>query len=416
MLLKNLPFQLLLTIGFAALLGPFLPPAALNFFYTIGNLFKDLLMMFIPFVVCGYLMSAIVSFEKRSLYLVLVVLLIAVTSSFISAVGSYGLSELIVNLVSMDGLQLGAQNCGHSTVCTLWSLPFKSPFTPHHAIIVALGLGFASVFMRSQALQNLGLALRDHSTSVLKKFFIPLLPLYVLAVTLKIQSDGALGLLFTGYGKIFLILYSVGFALLFLGLFLLAGSWKGTTKLLKTFWTPTITAFTTMSGIATMPFLVDAVEKASGSKNYARFTIPLTINIHVFGDALAIIVTALTLLHIQTGALPTFVDFLPFAGFYCMARFFSACVPGGGIITIIPFVKSAYGMAPEVVGLMTALYILQDPLITVLNILGNGIFALAIKPFILDRLKKSAGPAEKLTDTQTDSFSYTKDTPLPKAD
>ena len=58
---------------------------------------------------------------------------------------------------------------------------------------------------------------------------------------------------------------------------------------------PAITAFTTMSGVAAMPFLVTSVSASTRNKPYAEFSVPLT-NIHTLGDGFIITMTALSLL------------------------------------------------------------------------------------------------------------------------
>ena len=88
MLIKQLPFQLFLTVTFA-IFGSFLPATVLSGLYTLGVLFKDLLMMFIPLVVWGYLMSALVAFDKKSVLLAVGLVLLTVASSFITALTAF---------------------------------------------------------------------------------------------------------------------------------------------------------------------------------------------------------------------------------------------------------------------------------------------------------------------------------------
>jgi len=393
MFLRNLPLQLLLTVVLAVLFGSWLPLPVSNVLYTLGCAFKDMLMLFIPLVVCGYLMASIVSFDKKSLILIAGVVCLTSLSSFVTSVFAYGFSKTILSLVTVTALPLATDLPPSDELVLLWQIPFTSPFTPTVAIFTALLLGFLAVFANVKALKTLANSVRDGTTHVLKTYLIPLLPLYVLAVVLKIQSEGSVRLLFAGYGKIFLLLYA--FVLLFaLGAFwLLAGRHiKQTAAYLKTFWSTTVTAFTTMSGIASMPFLVEATEEATGSKDYARFTIPLTINIHTLGDGLVIPITSLTLLYMQDGVLPSFATFLPFAGAYTLARFFNACVPGGGVLIMAPFAEKYLGLSNELVGFLTTLYILQDPLITTTNAVGNALFALAAKPLVMLGLKSTKPP------------------------
>jgi Na+/H+-dicarboxylate symporter len=52
-----------------------------------------------------------------------------------------------------------------------------------------------------------------------------------------------------------------------------------------------------------------------------------------------------------------------------------AAIPGGGIVVMLPILESCLGFNSEMLSLITALYILFDPVITSANVLGNGMFA-----------------------------------------
>ena len=388
-LLKSLPFQIALTVLCGFFISPLLPLWALNLGYTAGVFFKDLLMIFIPFVVAGYLMSSLVSFEKRSLWLVLGIVALTIFSSFLTIMASYGLAIVSFPLLSLGALSLDvcALTC---PLETLWVIPFKSPLTPSVAIIIALILGMVAVIWEIAPLKQGAEFLRDQSTRILKRYFVPFLPIYVLSVVLKIQSEGTLGILLKGYGKVFCALH--GFILLsFVGATIAVAHLTGLRLrvLFKNLFSTVIAALSTMSGVATMPFLVEGISDVLRNKIYPGFVIPLTTNIHTVGDGFCISVTAFALLVMTQGKLPGFHMVLIYTFYYCLARFFSACVPGGGALIMAPFVRDYLGLAPEFIGLLITLYMLQDPLITLWNTLGNGLFVLSTKPFFAKYLPKT---------------------------
>jgi Na+/H+-dicarboxylate symporter len=75
---------------------------------------------------------------------------------------------------------------------------------------------------------------------------------------------------------------------------------------------------------------------------------------------------------------PAFFTYLVFALYFVMTKFSVAAIPGGGIIVMLPILESQLGFTTEMSSLITALYILFDPVITCANILGNGGFVLAL--------------------------------------
>jgi len=73
---------------------------------------------------------------------------------------------------------------------------------------------------------------------------------------------------------------------------------------------------------------------------------------------------------------PDFSTYLIFTIFYCLTKFSAAGVPGGGVLVILPVAQAYLGLSPEMATLLFTIYVLQDPLITAANVMGNGAFAL----------------------------------------
>jgi Na+/H+-dicarboxylate symporter len=93
------------------------------------------------------------------------------------------------------------------------------------------------------------------------------------------------------------------------------------------------------------------------------------------GDCFSISILALTILVSFGHPLPTLEEYMLFTVFFVLAKFAVAAVPGGGILVMIPILEKYLGFTPEMLSLITALYILFDPIVTSANVLGNGAFA-----------------------------------------
>lgn len=82
---------------------------------------------------------------------------------------------------------------------------------------------------------------------------------------------------------------------------------------------------------------------------------------------------------------PVLPDYFIFAFYFVLAKFSVAAIPGGGILVMLPILESYLGFNAEMMSLITAIYILFDPVITCVNVLGNGAFAVIVdkivKPF-----------------------------------
>ena len=123
----------------------------------------------------------------------------------------------------------------------------------------------------------------------------------------------------------------------------------------------------------------------------ARSVIPATVNIHLVGDCFAIPIFALAILVSFQGGLPSLEHYALFTFYFVMAKFAVAAVPGGGVLVMLPVLEKYLGFSAPMLSLITALYVIFDPLITAANIMGNGAFAMGFS--------KLYAKTEKLSNT-----------------
>lgn len=180
------------------------------------------------------------------------------------------------------------------------------------------------------------------------------------------------------YAPVFLIVVGTQMSYV-LWLYMIASKFS-----LPTFWRyiknvlpATITGFSTISSAATMPLLILCTEKNLPNPDVADMIIPATINTHTIGSAIGITILSLSTLLAFGHELPTFLEFFEFGMVYALAKFAVAAVPGGAIIVVTPLLETYLHFSTEMVGLVTAFYMLFDPFGTATNVTGNGFFPIA---------------------------------------
>ena len=373
---NNIPLQLFLCLVFALTIGELLPITYVEYSYTISSVIKDLLMHFLPLLVFSYIASALGAFKARGLALIVVVLICICLSNAITVIAGYGLSCLVLPLIiEPDALQVIKNST--VTINNLWQLPIK-PFIPtDKTMLVGALLGVFLGFYPVQAISTAILKLRDFSTNAFRKVFIPLLPLFILGFLLKIAKEDALWPLIQQYTGVFVFTcVAIVFYLTVLYFIAAKGNIAEFKIYLKQMLPAGITGFSTVSSAATMPVTIDATERNLKDRNYADFVIPSTVNVHLIGDGIGISITAIALMIINGSGIPDFGHYLIFVLYYCIAKFSCAAVPGGGVLVLIPVFQSYLGMSNETASLLASIYILQDPIITSANVMGNGAFAI----------------------------------------
>ncbi len=313
---------------------------------------------------------------------------------------SYGVSLAALPFLTQGKMiQLsGAQE----TINTLFSVPFPVILEPKWAMIVGSVYGLVISIRPYEPARQTIFKLRNLITKILQKSFIPLLPIYVFGFVLKMQMEGSLSVLFQSGGQIIALMISL--IILYIGLmYAIAANFTPSrfVTYIRNIFPAAFTGFTTMSSAATMPVTLDATEKNMNDKSYAQLVIPATVNIHLIGDALGIPLLGLATLQLSGLPMPDFQSFAIFAGFFCVAKFSTAGIPGGGILVLLPTLQSHLGLTEEMLGFVTTLYILQDSIFTGSNVAGNGAFALVSRKImkaisLIDNTNPEADPQPEI--------------------
>jgi Na+/H+-dicarboxylate symporter len=308
--------------------------------------------------------------------LIVGVLLTVVCSNALAVLVSFSFGKAFLPFLSKGTLKTLLLD--QREISPFFSFPIKPLIKTEYAMLAGIFTGVAlSLWKSGEFLKPYFFKLRDGATLFLKKGFIPVLPLYIFGFILKLQHDGAISMIAKNYAQIFII--SFAFTLFYIfSLYFVAASLnlKRAFRYVKEMLPAFISGFSTMSSAATMPLTIAGTTRNLKNEEYADFVIPITTNSHMMGDNLNIILMSLSLMLMMGLPLPSFSEFLPFVFYYCIAKFSCAGVPGGGVLVILPVAEKHLGLPSDVTAVLATLYILQDPIMTASNVMGNGAFAL----------------------------------------
>lgn len=374
-MLKSLPFQLVICVIVALFIGNHLDISTIRLFVSFSCAIKDILMMVLPLVIVTYISTAILSLEQRAPVLIICVMVMICLSNIAAVLTSYMVSCL--TLPALTAGKLIDLSIAQDGLTPLFTLPLPKLLDPSHALILGMIYGLTFSIYKNEKAKNLALKLRSYVTLFLQRVFIPVLPIYVFGFVLKMQKEGTLGTLLTNYGQIFFVICLLLISYITF-VYLVAHSFnvRETLQSLRQMLPAGITGFSTMSSAAAMPVTLAAIEKNIKNAGFTQLVIPTTVNIHLMGDALGIPLIGLAILQLSGLPLPSLESYLIFTGYFCMAKFSTAAIPGGGVLVLLPTLQMHLGLTPEMAGLVATIYILQDSLFTSANVMGNGGFAL----------------------------------------
>lgn len=220
---------------------------------------------------------------------------------------------------------------------------------------------------------------------VIRKAIIPLLPLYIFGIFLKMGVEGTVMTILGLFLKVIIVIFVLHVALLLIQ-FCIAGAVSGRNPLksLRQMLPAYMTALGTQSSAATIPVTLAQAKKIGVRAEVADFVIPLCGTIHLSGSTLKIVACALALSIM--GGMPSdagvYTEFIFMLGIAMVA---APGVPGGAIMASIGLIGLILGFDEDMQGMMIALYIAMDSFGTACNVTGDGAIAM-----IVDRIFKKS--------------------------
>ncbi len=375
--LNSMPLYLLACILFTLIFGGNLCLSTIRIFYTISSIIIEVLLFLMPPLVFIFLFSSLLAFGKKAPLFIGILLGLILLSNCLGLLFSYSAARLFLPEFAINNKFILAAD----EVLALFnfSLPkiISIESTMLYSVILVIVLVFIPErFINHQKLEDKFNRLQQHVLTYLVKVLIPLMPLYVLGFGLKMQYEGNLQTLFTNFKPILGI--NIVLVISYIFMLYLFASYLLKQKLMPTLanMLPAgIAAFTTMSSAATLPLTIIGIEKNLKNPKQAQLFGSATANIHVIGDGITITFTSLALLYFSHATLPDLLHFMPYIFFFSLANLSCIGIPGGSIFIILPILQQYLGLSYELSSVLTTIYILQDPISTCTNVLGNGAFS-----------------------------------------
>ncbi len=381
--MKRIKISLLLKIVIAILLGIgcsyFFPEALVRVFVTVNSLFGNFLNFIIPLLILGLVAPGIAELGRGAGRMLGVTALLAYCSTVLSGYFSYGVCSLVYPRIlergsfSSDETLAAAQSLEPYFVIDMPPL-----FGVMSALILSFVLGLALASVKGSAFRTVLGEFREVIMLVIRRVIIPLLPLYIFGIFLKMGAEGTVMTIVGLFIKVILVIFILHVVLLLLQ-FCIAGAVAGKNPLrsLRNMLPAYMTALGTQSSAATIPVTLAQAKKNGVRAEVADFVIPLCGTIHLSGSTLKIVACTLAIAY-MTGMpadIGTYTEFIFMLGIAMVA---APGVPGGAIMASVGIIGSILGFDEDMQGLMIALYIAMDSFGTACNVTGDGAIALIV--------------------------------------
>ncbi len=382
-----MPFILLTVILLVVLLERFIPVALLSFFYALSLTIKSVIIFLLPAVIFMLLFKTTAGLSGKATKIIFLLLLGICCSNFISTLISYVIGSGIYHLDL--SINLPKDSIG---LAPAWAFSLPKLIGNDIAMFSGLILGITLSLAKPKWAETISAGF-DKYIGLALKFILCLIPLFIIGFMGKLIHDKVIESILYDYALIFLLVALAQYGYIFF-IYLLANGFKFIPFVtsIKNMIPAAIAGFGSMSSAAALPLTLIGAEKNTNQSPLTRLVIPTTVNIHLIGDCFAIPIFAFAIMKSFGVTDPSFLSYLSFAFYFVLAKFSVAAIPGGGIIVMLPILESQLGFTAEMASLITALYILFDPIITTANICGNGAFAMLINK--IASLKKTPKTAQ----------------------
>ncbi len=383
---QKMPVILLAIIAAIFILDGFIPYEVKSHIFALSLLVKSIIIFSLPFIIFMLLFKTVAKLSSSATKIILLVLGGVCCSNFLSTMISYQIGSAVYG---MDLSLAIPQDV--SGLLPAWKVIVPSVASNDIAMFSGLILGVLSSLVVPRVAAKIS-AFFDTVVSWAFKVLTCIVPVFIVGFILKLNHDKVIHTIAQDYALIF-TLVALSLAVYIAAIYFVSSRFRLSAFVasLKNMFPAAIAGFSSMSSAAAMPLTIMGAEKNSANPTLARLAIPTTVNVHLIGDCFAIPIFAFAVMKNYGMAEPMFYSYLIFALYFVLAKFSVAAIPGGGILVMLPILESQLGFTAEMGSMITALYILFDPVITCANVLGNGGFAM-----VLDRLRGRRDAAEKV--------------------
>lgn len=381
----SLIWLMLIAVALGIFVGHFASVSLVRVTVTFNAFFSSLLAFIVPLLVLALVTAAISETTSGAGKMLVWTIVLAYLSTILSGLFGYSVGSFVFPDMVASGKT--TENPVKEEVVAMFQPYFKLSFPPvmdtMSALVLAFMLGIGVVKFKLETIGKLVSELRNVVMMVISGMVIPLLPVYIFGVFMKMTKTGEMELILSVYWKICVMILLL-LAILLVIQYLIAG-WiarKNPFKMMYNMFPALLTALASSSSAATLPITLNCAKKMGASDNVVNFVIPMCANVHLSGASLRIVALAVaTMLMFDVP-----FNFLTMFGFiliFSITVLAAPGIPGGVIFAAVGLLQAMLGFSEPMIAIMISLNVALDSLGTAVNVTGDGALMM-----IIDKIMK----------------------------
>ena len=370
-------WKVLIACLLGCLLGRVLPVPAIRIFTTFNYVFSQYIEFMVPLIIIGLVTPAICRMGSDAGKMLLFTILLAYFSSVLAGTFSYGVSVVAFPGL-LDGVHMDVDKLESDAVNPFFTLDIPAVMNVTSALVLAFLTGTLLTVTGKGTLKNVAFDFEELVTKAISSTLVPLLPIYIFGIFLKMACTGDILPVLSVFAKIIAVIFAMSIVWL-LTIFCISGAisrsnpFKNIVSMLPAYFT----ALGTSSSAATIPVTLSCARKCGVSEPVSNFSVPLCATIHMPGSMMKITACAIAIMMLQ--GMPFSFDLvLGFIMLEAITAVAAPGVPGGVIMASLGVLSSVLGFDDTSLALIITLYIVMDSFGTACNVVSDGAVALIV--------------------------------------
>lgn len=350
--------------------GPVIPLEAKRFVYSVSLTLKEILIFFLPILIFSLLFKTSVTLAEKATKMIFIIIAMVCFSNFTATFLSHYVGSWVYHF------DLSVVKPSQTTDMTsMWDFKLFKIIANDKAMFFGLASGILFAKFHIEKAKIIANKL-DYFVNKILKSFIHIIPFFIAGFIAKLEHDGIFSLIIKDYLTIFIIT-ALSQVIYIFTYYLLVNKFNANNALIniRNMLPAAFVGLSSMSSAASLPVAIIGAEKNAHDKDLSKAVVPATINIHLIADCIMVPIIAYAILKTFDLPEPTLYEYLIFTGYFVVTKFSVAAVPGGGIFVMLPILEKTLNFTPEMLSMITAIYLLFDPILAFINVLGNGGFA-----------------------------------------
>lgn len=379
--------SLITVLAAAFLLESYIPLNIKEWTYAFSLTIRGLIMGILPILLIAFISYSMLLMRKKAVQYFFSLITFVMITNFTAIMFGYFFARLFVDSRTMEPISIVS---GRTLVPAF--LPINlSLFSTTTGLLIGVNLGIFLAFYtvyRSDKIFGIDISktlekFYSFANIVLKFVVLPLIPIMVFGMAVKLRYEGLLSDMLSVYGKV--VLYFVEAEMLYVLLILLLVSCFRVNvirELIVKALPATLVALSTSSSAATMPVTIKCAASLSKNPEIAR-AFAATSNINMVGTAVGMNVMVLTFMTMYGFDIPDLYTYIGYAAQFMILMFGVVGVTGGSIFVMAPLIENGLNVPSGVIAIIAALVMLLDPIDTSTNVTSTIIWSRAFEKYYL---------------------------------